>query len=75
MTSHRRPGAGRIAVGAGVLAGVLLAAGGGVLNALDARAASAQLADPASTSDTVDGTAVSADVPLLNTELEARDLV
>jgi len=75
VTSHRRPGAGRIAVGAGVLAGVLLAAGGGVLNALDARAASAQLADPASTSDTVDGTAVSADVPLLNTELEARDLV
>lgn len=73
MPMTRRYGTGRVAVGAGVLAGALLAVGGGVVNALDARAVSAQLAAPAA-SQTLEQ-AESVDVPLLNTGLEARDTV
>lgn len=65
-------------MGAGVLAGILLAASGGVVNALDAQAASAQLAAPAADAVTDAATGVgveSSDVPLLDRELDARDVV
>lgn len=62
---------GRLAVGVGVLAGALIAASGGVVNALDAQAATAQLAAPAAAAA---APAPSVDVPLLNAALDARDV-